>query len=39
MMPPMPIVSPIVWRSPNVFGTSKSVRVAGYPPTWISLIR
>ena len=29
MIPPMPIVSPIVWRSPNVFGTSKSVRVAG----------
>ena len=39
MMPPMPIVSPIVWRSPYVFGTSKSVSVAGYPPTWISLIR
>ena len=31
MMPPMPIVSPIVWRSPNVCGTSKSVRVAGVP--------
>jgi hypothetical protein len=35
MIPPMPSVSPIVWRSPKRFGTSKSVTVAGlYPPTW-----
>ena len=28
MMPPMPIVSAIVWRTPYVVGTSKSVTVA-----------
>ena len=37
-MPPIPSVSPIVWRSPNRFGTSKSSRVAACPPTWIMLI-
>ena len=29
MIPPMPSVSPIVCRSPNCFGTSKSITVAG----------
>ena len=29
MIPPMPSVSPIVWRRPNCFGTSKSTTVAG----------
>ena len=29
MMPPMPSVSAMVWRSPNRFGTSKSVTVHG----------
>ena len=29
MIPPMPSVSPIVCRSPNRFGISKSVTVAG----------
>ena len=28
MMPPIPIVSAIVWRSPYRFGISKSVSVA-----------
>ena len=37
-MPPTPSVSAIVWRSPNRFGTSKSIRVAACPPTWIMLI-
>jgi hypothetical protein len=31
-----PIVSPIVCRSPYFAGMSKSIRVAAYPPTWIS---
>ena len=39
MMPPIPIVSAIVCRTPYFLGTSKSVRVARYPPTWISLMR
>jgi hypothetical protein len=29
MIPPMPSVSPIVWRRPKRFGTSKSITVAG----------
>ena len=29
MMPPMPSVSAIVWRSPRFFGTSKSMTVPG----------
>ncbi len=29
MIPPIPSVSAMVWRSPNFFGTSKSVTVAG----------
>ena len=29
MIPPMPIVSAIVWRSPWRLGTSKSITVAG----------
>ena len=29
MIPPMPSVSAIVWRSPKRFGTSKSVTVHG----------
>ena len=29
MIPPIPTVSPIVWRKPKRFGTSKSVTVAG----------
>jgi hypothetical protein len=33
-MPPTPIVSAIVWRRPNRFGTSKSSFVASRPPTW-----
>ena len=37
-MPPIPIVSPIVWRTPYFFGISKSLRVCRYPPTWISLM-
>ena len=35
MMPPMPSVSAIVWRSPKRLGTSKSIIVDGCrPPTW-----
>ena len=30
MMPPIPRVSAIVWRSPYFFGISKSVTVAGW---------
>ena len=37
-MPPIPIVSAIVWRIPYFFGISTSVTVARYPPTWISLM-
>ena len=37
-MPPMPSVSPIVWRRPWRAGISKSVSVAAWPPTWIMLI-
>ena len=37
-MPPTPSVSAIVCRSPNRFGTSKSISVAACPPTWIMLI-
>src|SRR5665647_1351397 len=37
-IPPMPTVSPMVWRRPNRPGTSKSTTVAGYPPTWIELM-
>ena len=29
MMPPMPSVSPIVWRRPKRLGTSKSTTVDG----------
>ena len=29
MIPPTPSVSPIVWRSPNRLGTSKSMTVEG----------
>ena len=29
MIPPMPNVSPMVWRRPKAFGTSKSVTVQG----------
>ena len=32
-MPPTPSVSPIVCRTPNDSGTSKSVTVAAWPPT------
>ena len=33
-IPPIPKVSPMVWRKPYFFGTSKSVTVQGlYPPT------
>ena len=37
-MPPIPSVSPIVWRRPWRAGISKSVSVAAWPPTWIMLI-
>src|SRR6185295_1702338 len=37
-MPPMPRVSPIVWRRPWRAGISKSISVAAWPPTWIMLI-
>ncbi len=37
-IPPMPSVSPIVWRTPYRAGMSKSARVAAYPPTCTSLI-
>ena len=37
-MPPMPRVSPIVWRTPYRAGMSKSARVDLYPPTWTSLM-
>ena len=37
-MPPIPSVSPIVWRRPWAAGISKSSRVAAWPPTWIMLI-
>ena len=37
-MPPIPSVSPTVWRRPWRFGISWSIRVAAWPPTWIMLI-
>ena len=37
-MPPMPSVSAMVWRTPYLAGISKSALVAGYPPTWTSLM-
>ena len=37
-MPPIPSVSPIVWRSPYLAGISWSITVARWPPTWTMLI-
>ena len=38
MMPPMPSVSAIVWRTPWRAGISWSRTVAAWPPTWTLLI-